>query len=194
MDAQHGAVHGTVVRGDGISAVGTQVVVRGADGAVRAVLTADAAGEFKAAGLAPGLYEMRAADGGAERGAPVTVEVAAGGDAVARLELQTAAEAAPVAPVAPLDKSFMHKLGRAYVADWAGNDPATAIPQGKRRGTPPPLFSPPYPATDWPIGGTVVIGSPDGQTYPLMQAVNENRSINKIYGWIEVGANGSTNN
>jgi hypothetical protein len=174
--------------------VGTQVVVRGVDGAARAVVMADAAGEFKAAGLAPGLYELRAADGGMMRGAPVTVEVAAGGDAVAKLELQTAAEAAPVAPVAPLDKSFMHKLGRAYVADWAGNGPTTAIPQGKRRGTPPPLPSPPYPATDWPIGGTVVIGSPDGQTYPLMQAVNENRSINKIYGWIEVGANGSTNN
>ena len=27
-----------------------------------------------------------------------------------------------------------------------------------------------------------------------MQAVNENKSRNKIYGWISVGANGSTNN
>jgi hypothetical protein len=27
-----------------------------------------------------------------------------------------------------------------------------------------------------------------------MQAVDENKSVNKIYGWIEVGANGSTNN
>jgi hypothetical protein len=102
----------------------------------------------------------------------------------------------PAAPAAPakLDGGFFHRLGRAYTADWAGTGPATAVPQKDRRGTPAPIFSPPYPATDWPIGGTVVIGAPDGQTYPLMQAVNENKGVNKIYGWIEVGANGSTNN
>jgi hypothetical protein len=88
----------------------------------------------------------------------------------------------------------MHRLGRAYVADWAGNGPGTAVPQQPRRGYPGPLFSPPYPASDWPIGGTPTIGVPDGQTYPLMQAINENKSIAKIYGWIEIGANGSTNN
>jgi hypothetical protein len=106
---------------------------------------------------------------------------------------QSAPAATPVVP-APINQSFMHRLGRAYVADWAGNGPGTAIAQEPRRGTPPPLFSPPYPAGDWPIGGTVVIGAPDGQTYPLMQAIDENKGINKIYGWIEVGANGSTNN
>jgi hypothetical protein len=99
-----------------------------------------------------------------------------------------------VAPPPKPDNGFFHRFGRAFTADWAGNGPATAIPQLPRRGTPPPLFSPPYPAADWPIGGTVVIGAPDGQTYPLMQAVNENKGINKIYGWIEVGGNGSTNN
>jgi len=115
-------------------------------------------------------------------------------------EAQTAPAAqtpAPVtvAPVPPaLDQSFLHRLGRAYVADWAGNGPGTAVPQQPRRGTPAPIPSPPYPATDWPIGGTVVIGSPDGQTYPLMQAVNENKGVNKIYGWVEVGGNGSTSN
>jgi hypothetical protein len=99
-----------------------------------------------------------------------------------------------VAPPPKPDNGFFHRFGRAFTADWAGNGPATAIPQLPRRGTPAPLFSPPYPAADWPIGGTVVIGAPDGQTYPLMQAVNENKGINKIYGWIEVGGNGSTNN
>ena len=107
----------------------------------------------------------------------------------------TTAPAAPVTATPPaLDQSFMHKLGRAYVADWAGNGPSTAVPQSPRRGTPAPIPSPPYPATDWPIGGTPVIGSPDGQTYPLMQALNENKGVNKIYGWVEVGGNGSTNN
>ena len=99
----------------------------------------------------------------------------------------------PTAPT-PKDNGFFHRLGRTYVADWANSGPATAVPQSPRRGTPAPIFSPPYPAADWPIGGTPVIGAPDGQTYPLMQALNENKSANKIYGYIEVGGNGSTNN
>ena len=101
--------------------------------------------------------------------------------------------AEPATP-ANLDQSFFHRLGRAYAADWAGNGPGTAVLQQPRRGTPAPIASPPYPASDWPIGGTVVIGAPDGQTYPLMQAIDANKDVNKIYGWIEVGANGSTNN
>lgn len=88
---------------------------------------------------------------------------------------------------------FFHRLGRAYAADWAGNGPGTTTAE-PRRGTPAPLASPPYPASDWPIGGTVTIGVPDGQTYPLMQALNGNKGVNKIYGFIEVGGNGSTNN
>jgi hypothetical protein len=88
----------------------------------------------------------------------------------------------------------MHRLGRAYVADWAGNGPGTTVPQSKRRGDDGPIPSPPYPATDWPIGGTPVIGVPDGQTYPLMQAINGNKGVNKIYGYVEIGGNASTNN
>lgn len=103
---------------------------------------------------------------------------------------------ASTAPATPslLDDSFFHRLGRAYVADWAGNVPGTAVPQQPRRGTPPPIASPPFPASDWPIGGTPIIGAPDAQTYPLMQAINRNTGVNKIYGWIEVGGNASTNN
>ena len=108
--------------------------------------------------------------------------------------VQAPTPAAPVAPTPPaLDQSFMHRLGRAYVADWAGTAPVTALPQ-TRRGTPAPLSSPPFPSSDWPIGGTTTIGVPDGQSYPLMQAINQNKSQSKIYGWLEVGANGSTNN
>jgi hypothetical protein len=120
-------------------------------------------------------------------------------------ETQTTELAGPQSPAPPaaapatatpplLDNSFFHRLGRAYVADWAGNGPGTAVTQQPRRGTPPPIFSPPYPAADWPIGGTPVIGVPDGQTYPLMQAIDQNKSQYKIYGYIEIGGNGSTNN
>ena len=90
---------------------------------------------------------------------------------------------------------FFTRWGKAYVADWSGNAPGTDPSLvSKRRGTPAPISSPPFPATDWPIGGTILIGAPDTQTYPLMQAVNENKSRAKWYGWVSVGANGSTNN
>ncbi len=107
------------------------------------------------------------------------------------VNIQTPAPTTSTPPA--LDPGFFHRLGRAYVADWAGNGPGSAIPE-TRRGTPAPIASPPFPSSDWPIGGTTTIGTADGQTYPLMQAINENRSQSKIYGWIEIGANGSTNN
>ena len=118
--------------------------------------------------------------------------IEADGEVSSSANPQTSAPEAPAAP-ATLDTGFFHRLGRAYTADWAGSAPGTATAE-PRRGTPPPIFSPPYPATDWPIGGTPVIGVPDGQSYPLMQAINENKGVNKIYGYIEVGGNGSTNN
>ena len=108
---------------------------------------------------------------------------------------QDQAGGAHTAPAPAVKAGFFTRLGRAYVLDWKGTppttDPAFLSP---RRGTPPPIYSPPYPSTDWPIGGTVLIGAPDGQSYPLMQALNENKSRSKWYGWVEVGANGSTNN
>jgi hypothetical protein len=110
-------------------------------------------------------------------------------------------QSAPAGPTAgvvpPLAQrpGFFTRWGKAYVADWSGNAPGTDPSLvSKRRGTPAPIFSPPYPATDWPIGGTILIGAPDTQTYPLMQAVNENKSKTKWYGWVSIGANGSTNN
>lgn len=107
------------------------------------------------------------------------------------LQLQAAA-VAQTAPTAD-HPGFFRRLGRAYVADWSGNAPGNpTTPQ--RRSTPAPIVSPPFPSSDWPIGGTPVIGAPDTQTYPLMQAINENKSRSKLYGWLEVGANGSTNN
>jgi hypothetical protein len=195
-----GGLRGTVVRGNGLSAVGARVAIRSPDGAVVDELTTDSSGEFSTTGLTPGTYEVAVVDSGKDAGstAMVEVEVAAGRDAVATLELQGAsAPSAPPpspVPVAALNNSLIRRLGRAYVADWAGNGPGTAVPQQPRRGYPGPIESPPFPASDWPIGGTPTIGVPDGQTYPLMQAINENKGITKIYGWVEVGANGSTNN
>ena len=110
------------------------------------------------------------------------------------LQAQTQDASLPAAPQpATPDQAFFHRLGRAYAADWAGNAPGNPnLPE--RRGTPGPIPSPPFPASDWPIGGTPVIGAPDTQTYPLMQAINQNKSHEKLYGYVSVGANGSTNN
>jgi hypothetical protein len=102
---------------------------------------------------------------------------------------------APAAPAPVPKRGFFTRLGHAYLDDWtvdsSGAPPAPATP---RRGTPPPIDSPPFPSSDWPIGGTVVMGAGDGQTYPLMQAINENKSRFKIYGWFDIGGNASTSN
>lgn len=90
---------------------------------------------------------------------------------------------------------FFARWGKAYVADWTGTAPSD---QPVRRGTPPPISSPPFPGADWPIGGTQVVGAPDYSTYMLQTAIDggDSRELSSIkwYGWIAIGANGSTNN
>jgi len=98
---------------------------------------------------------------------------------------------------APADNGFFHRLGHAYVADWTGTT-ATDPNAPKRRGTPAPISSPPFPAADWPIGGTQEIGAPDYSSYMLQTAIDGGNptKLNKVkwYGWVDIGANGSTNN
>jgi len=92
---------------------------------------------------------------------------------------------------------FFTRLGRAYVADWT-NTTASDLNAPKRRGTPAPISSPPFPSADWPIGGTQEIGAPDTGVYPLQTAIDggdpTKLSRAKWYGWVAIGANGSTNN
>jgi len=100
----------------------------------------------------------------------------------------TAALPKATLPAAPAKRGFFTRLGHAYLDDWTvDSNGAPAAPEPARRGTPRPLNSPPFPSADWPIGGTVVIGAPDYNTYILMQAINENKSRIKIYGWIDIG-------
>ena len=88
---------------------------------------------------------------------------------------------------------FFQRLANAYLSDWrAVPDPNAPAPA--RRGYPAPLDSTPFPSSDFSVGGTPVIGAPDTQTYPLMQAINGNRSRVKIYGWLNGGFNVSTSN
>src|SRR5271167_1568250 len=101
----------------------------------------------------------------------------------------------PSLPEAP--KPFFSRLVEAYRGDWnSATQTATPdpVPDPIRRGYPAPLDSTPFPSSDYSVGGTPVIGAPDTQTYPLMEAINQNRSRTKIYGWFNGGFNVSTSN
>ena len=89
---------------------------------------------------------------------------------------------------------------QAYADDWK------AAPSGEAssaspafRGTPSPVDGPPFPFSDWPYGGSVVISKPWTQAAPLMTAIwgGSNgdawkKSGIQIYGWLNAGANVST--
>ncbi|MEZ2347202.1 outer membrane beta-barrel protein [Terriglobus sp. RCC_193] len=92
------------------------------------------------------------------------------------------------------DRNFFQRLGDAYWQDWHPSPAAASAPAPARRGYPAPLDSPPFPSSDYSVGGTPVIGAPDTQTYSLMQAINQNRSRIKVYGWLNGGFNVSTSN
>jgi hypothetical protein len=95
-------------------------------------------------------------------------------------------------------KNFFARWADFYRQDWS--PPATsstAASAPARRGLPSPLDSPPFPNSDWSYGGSPVIGEPDGNSYPLMTAINgaagrPNDSRTKIYGWLGPSVNFST--
>lgn len=98
--------------------------------------------------------------------------------------------------VAP-NAGFFSRLEKAYWNDWKGVTDDTAEPP--RRGFPAPVSSPPYPFSDWPYGGSPVIGAPDTNVGPLMTALYTGESGQwwqnsriKIYGWMNGGFNVST--
>src|SRR3984893_17624511 len=85
-----------------------------------------------------------------------------------------------------LDEAVLEQLGTpAYTPPEPG---ATPTP---RRIPPAPFDSPPYPSSDWQIGGSTIIGDPGVLApYPLMQALYEGPngdawkdSKNQLYGW-----------
>ena len=108
-------------------------------------------------------------------------------------------------PDAPA-KNFFLRLSDAYKQDWTPATPTTPEPAPAsnatpdpnappaRRGYPAPLDSTPFPSGDYSVGGSPTIGAADTQTYPLMQAINQNRSRTKIYGWLNGGFDVSTSN
>jgi hypothetical protein len=117
-----------------------------------------------------------------------------GADPQQTAKQQTPQPANGQSPAAPSDQaltgSLFNRLAQFYSQDWAGTNPAG--PSVTKRGLPAPLNSPPFPFSDWTYGGAPDIGAPDGNTYPLMSALNLEGSRTKIYGWVAGSFNFST--
>src|SRR5260370_3643440 len=119
------------------------------------------------------------------------------GSGVAQAKLKESDAKQPSADAAGIDPSsaeshngFFTRLKNFYRDDWS--DSAESAPEPERRIPPAPIDSPPFPFSDWQYGGAPVIGAPDANVYPLMQALNGASSKIKVYGWVEPSVNVST--
>ena len=106
-----------------------------------------------------------------------------------------------------LGDDFVTRLYRYYALEWGHDGPPTdpkAPPSRRSEAIWPstPETTPPIPFTEWPYGGTTAIGvtRPGSVDSPLMVALGNTQlgaalsaSHIQIYGWIEPGANISTN-
>ncbi|MGI4978915.1 MAG: hypothetical protein ACRYHB_00790, partial [Janthinobacterium lividum] len=99
--------------------------------------------------------------------------------------MQAANAGTPTDP--DLHGNFFRRLVEFYGKDWTGTSAATATPA--RRALDAPLDAPPFPNSDWGYGGSPMIGVPDTNVYPLMNALKLQNHRTKIYGWIAPSAN-----
>src|SRR5579871_504545 len=112
----------------------------------------------------------------------------------------TASDATPaVSSKQASSGNFFQRMVKAYTDDWKATPADAAAP--KFRGWPSPVDGPPFPFSDWPYGGSVVISKPWTQSGPLMQALwtgphaeGWKNSGVQIYGWMNVGFNVSSSN
>jgi hypothetical protein len=105
-------------------------------------------------------------------------------------------------------RGIFSRLWHSFGTDWntpaytppAITPPADTTDPSRRRALPQPFDSPPYPSSDWQIGGTPIIGDANIiPPWPLMEALTAGshgswlkKSRINIYGWIDVSANAST--
>ena len=100
------------------------------------------------------------------------------------------------------NNGFLARLAAAYRED-ANAEPDANAPAPARRGMESPFSSPPFPSSEWQLGGLdYPIGVPNGNaTYPLEKALActgagqwmQNHRV-ELYGWINPSANISTSN
>ena len=115
--------------------------------------------------------------------------------------LDAGTPSAPVASSSDCSQGFFSRLGAAYREDAQPADPNAPAPA--RRAMDAPLDSPPFPSSEWQLGGVAApIGVPNsyGQ-YPLQKALActklgswMQRNRIEINGWINPSANASSSN
>jgi len=120
-------------------------------------------------------------------GAEVTPAAALGG-----------VNAGPVAESSDCSRGFFSRLAAAYREDAQPADPTASTPAPARRSMDSPFSSPPFPSSEWQLGGVdYPIGVPnENSQYPLEKAMactklghwmQDNRI--EVYGWINPSAN-----
>ena len=198
-----------------------EVVITGSDVSIDRTAVSAGDGSFEFKNLKPGEYQVTAQKMGFPGSATTTIQLAAGQSRSVDVSLgpsfavpsslgqeassppsaspSSGTTAAP--PAATFHGGFFTRFGEAYLYDWRGTTPASvAIPADRRAGAwPAPEEGPPFPFSDWPIGGTVWLGAAWTQSSPLMQALwsgphgdGWKKSGVQIYGWLNFGGNWST--
>lgn len=111
----------------------------------------------------------------------------------------------PAPPPAVDDANVFSRMFDYYKHEWgkAGPDADPNAPASRRDDYPPqPVAQPPYPFTEWPYGATTSLGvsRPNAVDSPLMVGLaptSLGQAMQKahvqLYGWVNAGANISTN-
>ncbi|HYL83096.1 MAG TPA: TonB-dependent receptor [Candidatus Angelobacter sp.] len=174
-----------------------QVIVHGSDDNPNCAVTSDSDGRFALEQLKPGHYLLEAKKAGFAGSRAILVDLAPGQSVDLDLTLGASVSTSPISQQTD-PPGFLKRLFKAYADDWrvtaASNDPPAV-----RRWNATPVDGPPFPFSDWPYGGSVVIGTPWTQSSPLMQALWSGphgeawkKSGVQIYGWLNAGCNVST--
>jgi hypothetical protein len=175
----------------------SQVAVTGIGQNLERVVTSGADGNFYIYNLEPGRYQLEARKEGFVNSRVIAVDVAPG----QKLDLDLilcAGVASPSGSQKTDQGGFFKRFLKAYSDDWKPST-ASSDPPPVRRWNTAPVDGPPFPFSDWPYGGSVVIGTPWTQSSPLMQALWSGpngeawkKSGVQIYGWLNAGCNVST--
>lgn len=174
----------------------TTVTAHNVDSNTDLLTVSKADGTYVFPRLEPGNYEIKAAKDTLTSATAAKVTLSAGQNQQLDITLAKPAKADPSNAVDTKKQGFWKRFTQAYADDWKGSSESTQVP---RRGYPNPTDNPPFPFTDWPYGGSPVIGTVDTSLFPLMQALYEGphgdawkRSRIKIYGWLNGGFNVSS--
>ena len=100
-----------------------------------------------------------------------------------QLDKETSPPTEDPKPGATAPKSFFARWADFYRQDWSPRRLFRGGASATR--TSFAADSPPFPNSDWSYGGAPVIGEPDGNSYPLMTAINQAKGRSKLYGWVE---------